>query len=341
MSYIVAPGDGDWSLRGQHCDGNDVLMSLVYAALFLLARPIFIHFCFRPLGCVMKKLDPTEQPTDKMEQELRKFCKYCWHACCYIYFWGWALSLYLPLPWAFDMDALWAAYPHAPAGKLPFKTLFLVEAGFYLHGFVESIVHDSKRSDFLMIIVHHVLAVALIYGCVWGNAHRLGIVVIVLQDVGDIVMYAGKILHQSVALTFAYTALLHTVMLCVITVTWFITRVVFLGLLVQRGWAYGLDLVPGMDKAFINSAALVPGNPNFDWLSMVLQVLLTFMLLLQVVWFIAILWMCVTQICQGSFHDFVLDPVGKKGKGIASDPAAAGRRTSSPKRKGSSSKKVE
>ena len=269
MAQFV-PGDSDWSLRGKYCDWDDVMITVGCGVAFLCVRYVLIMLLFRPFGLKVKLMDkasPDELP--EKEVELQKFCKYCWHGCCYLVMWLWALYLYLPMPWAFDMDQIWPGYPHAPEGKLVFKKLFILEAAWcdlpsvcyhvigqkggdtwihmlvflkcvlvstypsgvvdsvcvlgcvtsvpapyllletalldqatagrrncwthtftrrrtpnlfrYIHGFIESMIHDRKRKDFAMMIIHHVLAVALIVGAYWGNAHRIGITVIVSQ----------------------------------------------------------------------------------------------------------------------------------------------------------------
>eukprot|EP00668_Euglena_longa_P040502 GGOE01053325.1.p2 GENE.GGOE01053325.1~~GGOE01053325.1.p2 ORF type:complete len:341 (-),score=90.89 GGOE01053325.1:488-1510(-) len=338
----VDPGDGDWALRGKYFGWQDICFSILWALALLMVRPVFLRRFYRPLALYMKMVDPTQSPTDQQEEEIKKFCKYCWHGTLYVCFLAWGLYLYVPLPWAFDVDQIWASYPHAPEGKLPFKYLFLMEAGFYIHGFVEGVMHDARRSDFVMIMVHHVVATALIFGCVWGNAHRVGISVIVEQDIADIVIYLGKGLHQCARLTWVQSRAFHTFFLFVVAVTWFSTRVIALGMLVHAAWSYGLDVVPSLDShAFFNCGALLPGHAKFDGFSMCLGVMLTLLLLMQIVWFIGILWMFLSQLFQGTFHDFFLDPEGRKAKSQDNGASAPQRRTTSPRRPGGAAKKIE
>lgn len=40
---------------------------------------------------------------------------------------------------------------------------------------------DRGRGDFWMMMIHHVLAVALLTGSFWGNAHRVGTTVVFEQ----------------------------------------------------------------------------------------------------------------------------------------------------------------
>jgi len=298
------PGDGDWSLRGKYFGASDVLISLVSAVVFLALRPLLVNRFFRPFGLRMKNLRPEDQLSEKSEQELQKFCKYCWHTCVYLVFWIWALWLYLPLPWAFRIDAVWEFYPNNPEGVLPFKMLFLMEGGWYLHGIVESYYYDYRRTDFLLLMTHHLLAVLLCYGSLWGNAHRAGITVIVAQDLSDIIIYVSKIINQCVAVPFCQRWSLHTFLLTCITVSWFYTRVYFLGLLAYRAWASGLDWVP---NNFINSGALIYGHRNFDPFSLCLAIELEALHILQIIWFVGILKMFLSQILLGAFKDVWYD----------------------------------
>jgi len=339
----IEAGDGDWSLRGAYFGASDVALSLVVAIVLLVARHFFFRHLFRPFALRMKEVDTSVPLTPKTEEEVQKVCKYCWHLLCYVVFWVWALALYLPLPWAFDMDRVWASYPHAPEGKLLFKSIFLMEAGFYMHGLVETIHHDSKRTDFVMIVIHHIVAAGLIFGCLWGNAHRVGITVIVEQDVGDIVFYTGKILQSCTIVPFLRTSLFRTGYLFFLASTWFLTRVLCLALLLHRAYIYGFNIVAVPDHVtYLHPGVLLPGHPEFDSPSFALAMMLSLLLVMQVLWFFAILWLFFMQLTKGTFHDFILDPDSQRRNPSPPAPAPA-RRTESPpaRRVSSGAKKIE
>lgn len=323
----------------------------------LVARYVLITFIFRPLSIWLIEAN-TEDLIKAKSTDLKKMCKYLWHGFAYLVMWMWALYLYIPMPWAFDVDENWLGYPHAPEGKLIFKGILMTEAAWYLHGFIESAIHDRTRKDFIMIMLHHVLAVGLIVGAFWGNAHRVAMTVVVEQDLSDIVVYASKLCHHSTAIVFCQKKWVQTVLLFAIAGSWVCTRVIFLSTLVYTGWNYGLGYAEAVDHTSkINIGAVMPGHDNFDGLSFYLLVQLSAMLLLQVIWFLGIMHMLISQLLSGSFHDMWYDSDKAKAganaahKGIASaketsagateEVVTKASRPTSPKRTKSMSKKIE
>ena len=73
------------------------------------------------------------------------------------------------------------------------------QVSWYMHGFMESLIVDASRNDFVVMLVHHVLAVCLIAGAYCGNAHRVALAVVCEQDVSDILLYISKMIQKSAA----------------------------------------------------------------------------------------------------------------------------------------------
>ena len=105
--------------------------------------------------------------------------------------------------------------------------LFKVQILWYVHCLLESWVQDRQRSDFAMMMAHHVLAVVLIVGAFWTNNHQIGLVVLVEQDFADIIINICKIIHKSVS-----SATVHSVCIVILAISWFMTRIVLLGMII-------------------------------------------------------------------------------------------------------------
>ena len=68
-----------------------------------------------------------------------------------------------------------------PPHDSPVLVTYSLQVAWYVHGFFESLIVDKFRSDFIIMLVHHVLSSVLLLGAYWGNAHRVAILVCVEQ----------------------------------------------------------------------------------------------------------------------------------------------------------------
>jgi hypothetical protein len=156
---------------------------------------------------------------------------------------------------------------------------------------------DSERPDYRMLLVHHVLAICMIGGAYWGNAHRCAVSVCVEQDFSDIVLYFCKVYLILVVKECKYFRVtqqswLQTILVLCICVSWAATRIVILGWILVYAYLF-----------HVPSGILHPHSANFDWLSVYLVLQLTMFLGLQLVWWIGILGMTYSQVFRGSFTD--------------------------------------
>lgn len=108
--------------------------------------------------------------------------------------------------------------------EIPFdiKFMYFVQCGFYLHSIYGTIYMDSKRKDFVAMLIHHVLTMTLIFvsyatRCVLNSMadffrvlkfhinieydlwylryHKIGLLVLFVHDITDIWLELAKTLH--------------------------------------------------------------------------------------------------------------------------------------------------
>jgi hypothetical protein len=150
-------------------------LMLRWMILSVVVRP----FAVRMMGCRGQTLDKSTK------HGIEKFCKYGWHFLAYLVLLCWGLKLLAESRWsvlnAGNLEDVCLGYPHSGNEKAPLKAFFVVQTSWYLHGLIESLMIDRSRADFLLMLVHHLLAIALLSGAFWGNAHRIGVTVCVFQ----------------------------------------------------------------------------------------------------------------------------------------------------------------
>ncbi|EFC36131.1 predicted protein [Naegleria gruberi] len=97
-------------------------------------------------------------------------------------------------PWLFDLNHLIIGYPEQHTGfEYPLmREYLLVGAGFYVQALFTLIFVDEKMKDFWEMLVHHLVTIGLIYGCISVYYHRIGTLVLILHDVVDIFLYCAK-----------------------------------------------------------------------------------------------------------------------------------------------------
>ncbi len=161
--------------------------------------------------------------------------------------------------------------------------------GFYMAGTVFLLVFDSRRSDFVEIMLHHVVTLGLVgmsyaYGYV-----RTGIIVLALHDVGDIFLYSAKFLHY---LGFAGW---DTALFVVFMVTFYITRLVLYARIV---YAIAVDtLVTVVERPAFCSWAMY--FDTYIWHYLFFVLFLGTLLVLHCFWFVLMLKMVYREVVVG------------------------------------------
>mmetsp|Transcript_2421 Transcript_2421/g.4888 ORF Transcript_2421/g.4888 Transcript_2421/m.4888 type:complete len:308 (+) Transcript_2421:37-960(+) len=286
---------------GEGCDlVKDPLTILIWATVLLGARwtlhQIFTRWwAKRLIGLpAVGKLSPADS------LGVEKFCKYFWHAIVYLVLFVWGLRILMTEAWSpfktGTMDSVWIDYPHPASEKPVLKAFVMAQVAWYAHGFVESLIVDKFRSDFIVMLVHHVMSAILLLGSFYINGHRVAIVVCVEQDLSDILMYISKMFQKSVKVPWTQNQSFRTYLLVQLTTAWWSTRVFVLGTLVYRCLVIlaptGLMVIGG-DKAHYMSIFLV-GQLGLLWV-------------MQVFWAVGLLKMTIDQVAKGAFNDFFHD----------------------------------
>ncbi|KAM9101812.1 ceramide synthase 4-like [Sarcophilus harrisii] len=125
----------------------------------------------------------------------KKFCEACWRFIVYSYFFfGGFLAIYNE-PWLWKSKVCWEGFPKQPL-KPAIYWWYLLEFGFYL-SLITTLSFDVKRKDFREQIIHHFSAIILIYFSYCANYIRIGTLVMLLHDVSDVFLEAGKMFNYA------------------------------------------------------------------------------------------------------------------------------------------------
>eukprot|EP01065_Artemidia_motanka_P053646 TRINITY_DN9_c1_g1_i1.p1 TRINITY_DN9_c1_g1~~TRINITY_DN9_c1_g1_i1.p1 ORF type:complete len:345 (+),score=128.70 TRINITY_DN9_c1_g1_i1:88-1122(+) len=126
---------------------------------------------------------------------------------CAVLFWNGAfhtastLWLYMWLPWHrwyWDTSLLWENSKNGTQVQpmeLEFKVFYMLQLGYHIQSIVWHAI-EERRPDFLTMVVHHVVTIALIVGSWYKCYVRIGMLVLLVHDASDVFVCACKATHM-------------------------------------------------------------------------------------------------------------------------------------------------
>ncbi|CAJ0947586.1 unnamed protein product, partial [Mesorhabditis belari] len=172
-------------LRHVHFTSNALLTVLVLAVLFTVFRYILQyatkswvrHHHVSPLYS-------------------HKIAEAVWKLAYYGSAWLFALFIhYNELPTFSDPLSMWDDWKNGtkPAYKPPVVVLYAIQTGFYTHSLWATLYMDQWRSDSIIMLVHHFVAIALLALSYVDNYTLAGALVFLLQDNSDAILEIAKL----------------------------------------------------------------------------------------------------------------------------------------------------
>ncbi|XP_050506841.1 ceramide synthase 5-like isoform X2 [Diabrotica virgifera virgifera] len=123
--------------------------------------------------------------------KLEKFCKSCWNHTFYTYCVIHGMKILWDKSWFWDISECWADFPQQDITN-EIWLYYVVNLAFYWSLLI-TIVLGVRRKDFHENLVHHSVAILLIYISLTLNAFRIGTIILVVLSVSDIFLESAKI----------------------------------------------------------------------------------------------------------------------------------------------------
>jgi len=107
----------------------------------------------------------------------------------------------------------------------------LLYLSLYTYQLIDLLTAGLDRPDFNETLVHHMCAVSLTAGTVFGNSRGIGLVIAYLHAISDIAVNISRILsstHYTIPALIAYLVLM---------IVWIWSRIMCFGYMVYRMWS--------------------------------------------------------------------------------------------------------
>ncbi|KAL5113014.1 Ceramide synthase 5 [Taenia crassiceps] len=173
---------------------------------------------------------------------------------------GWRFSFYFCLfvygifclhqePFSYDTSEFFRAYPHHEMSRCIFW-YYMVELAYYVSGLIWVFL-EVKRKDFIVMLTHHVVTVALISFSYLTNYFRIGSVIMLLHDSADFWLEAAKMLK--------YVGKFRSCMACFSTFVcvWIATRLYYYPFRIIASLFYDAPRLTGFYPALSGFAAFL------------------------------------------------------------------------------------
>ncbi|OWM90338.1 ASC1-like protein 1 [Punica granatum] len=226
-------------------------------------------------------------------KKIIKFRESAWK--CLYFFSAEILNVYLCYsePWFTNTKYFWVGpedqiWPDQKM-KLKLKGLYMYAAGFYTYSIFALIFWETRRSDMLVTMAHHVSTVLLLVLSYMFRFARVGAVVLALHDVTDVFMEVAKMSkysgYQRVADTF----------FILFGVCWTLFRTFCYPIWVLRSTSYEVLLTLDMEKHKVDGTIYY----------YIFNTLLFFLLIIDMYWWVLLCRMVVKLIQTGHVNDDV------------------------------------
>ncbi|ROT41032.1 TLC domain-containing protein [Sodiomyces alkalinus F11] len=166
---------------------DDAYMIPFFVVLFTGVRAAVMEYILAPIAKTMGV---------RKTKQLTRFSEQSWLLVYYSVFWTMGVYIYYKSPYYFlNLEELWTGWPERELGGLN-KFYILAQWAFWLQQiFVINI--EDRRKDHIQMVTHHFITCGLLYSCYAYHHTRVGNVILVLMDIGDVILAIAKCLKYT------------------------------------------------------------------------------------------------------------------------------------------------
>lgn len=211
---------------------HELRYTIAVGAVLLVVRFLVEAFVFLPIGVLLGWVDVRKRSLcariiehlnfgfcDR-RSKFKRVAETAFRFTFYLFAWAAGLYVLRSQPQFYDITECWRNWPHHDLSSSVWW-YYIVETGFYWSLLFSTFALDVRRSDYLQMMLHHLVTIVLLSMGYTVNFVRAGTLIILTHDTADILLELGKLFRYaqwSTSVTFVFI-----VFLC----TWIGTRLVF------------------------------------------------------------------------------------------------------------------
>lgn len=190
----------DWEFEAYPTMG-DLAMAPVFALIFPIVRFLLDRLLLERLGrqLVLSSFEGLhhDEQKDRKKQHV-KFKESAWKCLYFLSASFFALAVIYKESWFTNTKMFWVGpgeqvWPDQKV-KTKLKTFYMYTAGFYMYSILAILFWETRRSDFVVTVMHHVTTVVLIMLSYGLRFSRIGSVVLAIHDSSDVILEFSKML---------------------------------------------------------------------------------------------------------------------------------------------------
>ena len=114
-----------------------------------------------------------------------------------------AMSMYAlwDTPWLWDFEQIYKGFPNEHLiddDIYPMTKIYrLIAFAFYSQALFTLVYVDERMKDFGEMLMHHITTLALMIVSNVTGIHRLGSMIVLIHDIGDVFLYSAKAFHEA------------------------------------------------------------------------------------------------------------------------------------------------
>ncbi|KAH9292357.1 hypothetical protein KI387_012354, partial [Taxus chinensis] len=244
----------NWELEAYPQMG-DLAMVPIVALMFPIVRFVLDRFLLERLGKLLllgSSEGLSQQEQKKWKKRHEKFKESAWKCVYYLSAELFELVAIYKESWFTDTQKFWVGpgdqvWPDQKV-KTKLKTLYVYAAGFYTYSFFAAIFWETRRSDFVLTILHHVATVVVIILSYVLRFARIGSVVLAIHDATDVIMEFSKMLRY-IGYDF-----LPSITFVIFAISWFVLRLVYFPIWII--WSTSYEVLLTLDRSKFRSGPI-------------------------------------------------------------------------------------
>lgn len=214
----------------------------------------------------------------------------CWKGFAYTCTWIWAVYIMFTRPnLFFNPDSHWSDWKPGIPITSDVYWLYMIQMGFYLHCVYATLFIETRRKDFLVLMIHHFLTLSLLLFSLAVRFQKIGLMVLFLHDIGDVMLEVSKSVvyckfrgkHER-----PYIETAANILFLLFTAQWIFFRL------------YWFPIKVLYSSATV-SVVVYPGGPFY----IPFNIMLTILYIMQIYWFAFIIALIVRVMLGGKVED--------------------------------------